>query len=89
MRWRIECCVFSRGRAARFKSLRVPLLQIRKPLRSKHCGICGSCVARFDHHCPFVGNCIGVNNHKAFNYYLFYLVVGGVAIFQHYMYCML
>eukprot|EP01135_Chromosphaera_perkinsii_P012105 Nk52_evm43s2579 gene=Nk52_evmTU43s2579 len=41
-----------------------------RPLRAKHCGMCDACVAKFDHHCPFVGNCVGANNHKPFMWYI-------------------
>lgn len=40
--------------------------QIVRPVRSKHCNICGRCVYKFDHHCPFMNNCIGRDNTHLF-----------------------
>ncbi|KAM9394339.1 palmitoyltransferase ZDHHC12-A [Pholidichthys leucotaenia] len=43
---------------------------LQQPMRAKHCQMCKRCVRRFDHHCPWMENCVGERNHRWFIMYL-------------------
>jgi hypothetical protein len=49
-----------------------PKCGVPKPARTHHCSSCNRCYFRFDHHCPFIGNCIALKNMKPFMLYLYY-----------------
>ena len=46
--------------------------EILRPPRSFHCSICGFCVEVHDHHCPWMGTCIGRRSTRYFVLFLFY-----------------
>jgi len=43
---------------------------MHQPLRTKHCRDCGRCVRTHDHHCPWVGTCVGEGNRLYFYWFL-------------------
>jgi palmitoyltransferase len=58
-----------------------PECEIIRTERSRHCNICNKCVERFDHHCPWINNCVGINNHGYFYLYLVFTCLYALIIF--------
>jgi hypothetical protein len=50
-------------------------LVVRVP-GAHHCTRCKGCVLKFDHHCPWINNCIGMFNRKHFLLFCWYTFVG-------------
>ena len=47
---------------------------MKKNYKTTHCLICQKCVDEFDHHCFWVGNCIGKNNYDLFFNFLIIVI---------------
>ena len=48
-----------------------PFCRIQRPARAYHCPACSRCIHKYDHHCPWIRNCVGGRTLG-----LFYLFLG-------------
>merc|ERR1712194_286333 len=47
-----------------------------KPPRAHHCSYCGKGVLRYDHHCPWINDCVGLHNYRHFCLFLWWISAG-------------
>uniref|UniRef100_A0A1J3FB25 S-acyltransferase n=1 Tax=Noccaea caerulescens TaxID=107243 RepID=A0A1J3FB25_NOCCA len=52
------------------RNLTCSYCHVEQPPRAKHCHDCDRCVLQFDHHCLWLGTCIGQKNHCKFWWYI-------------------
>jgi len=81
------------GNAHVYKMKYCDTCKIFRALRTSHCHDCNNCVMGFDHHCVWLGTCIGKRNYTvffhfvtillAFIIYIVYLCIYGIVYNQN------
>ncbi|KAJ1023573.1 hypothetical protein NDA16_003190 [Ustilago loliicola] len=54
-----------------------------KPERAHHCRACKTCTLKFDHHCPWLNQCVGLGNERYFVLFMSWLSFGcGIVVYS-------
>ena len=53
---------------------------IFRPQRTAHCNVCNNCVMKFDHHCNWLGTCVGKRNYSSFIRFVTLVMVLGIYV---------
>lgn len=56
-----------------------PVCETKNTLTSVHCYICQKCIDGFDHHCLWMGKCVGKGN-KSFFYFTMFLILFNIIV---------
>jgi hypothetical protein len=63
--------VYNEFNTKKYQICRKCNILIDKSLKIIHCDICNLCCEFYDHHCPWVGKCIGKNNALSFRIFVY------------------
>ena len=54
---------------------------IFRPSHAAHCNDCNNCVAGFDHHCVWMGTCVGRRNYPHFLWLVISCIMSAIFVF--------